>query len=774
VRSRERIALWGCAITLSFAGLALGGAVRWAALGASLGAIATAIPFVTSRRSTLQRSPLLLLLALAIGLTALQLVPLPAGLANVIAHAKLELVTDNAGAFGDDPPAVVMASYDPPATLVELAKLVGYAALAFAATRLAAQREHRRYLAMVVVGATVVVALVTFAHSIAGATAIYGAFIPPAGHPLVSPIINDNHFASLMAMAPPVALALAVTSSRFARAMWIGAALVCAVACLLVSSRGGAIGLAIGLVVSAALILLQHRVKATDERKQRRLPIPALVIGGCIAILVVTLAAGQVMRELSSTKLGQLTTEKTWKVQGWGYALEMLGDNPWLGTGRGAFEPAFSRWSPVGDIAYSHAENTYVQVAVDWGIPGGAAILVAAVVLALAAARRWRQTPLEAAALGALVSLAAHDVVDFSIELPVVAMTAILLIAILVPARLESSKLTTATARAKWGRGGMLALALAVCVVAATSLGQLAHAAAAALADLDDPSAQLAAAQLAAERHPADYLLIGRAAQAFMELGDPRAVPVISRALYFNPAHAGLHRLAATMLLRAARPAQAQAELALAVQHAPYPMLHDLVEEIVATFPGPADAARAFPLDPNLAEKLAGLVGAHKEVAFEYTRRLALLNPHDYRAQLLHARAAIATGHGELALVAAHAAFEIQVTAASAITLATAQALGGDATGGIATLRAALASGVGQAPGERVDVLGNIADLEISSGALGPAAATLDELAPLITDHGGLIRLHLRRATLHDHLGEPNLAKWERSEAARVGSNGGS
>ena len=224
----------------------------------------------------------------------------------------------------------------------------------------------------------------------------------------------------------------------------------------------------------------------------------------------------------------------------------------------------------------------------------------------------------------ALASLAAHDFVDFSVELPVVAMSAILLVAILLPVRLDGG--SSPSRRDRWLRAVSLGGALAICIVAATPLGRLARFDAQG-ALTADAAEHLDRASDAVERHPADYILMGRAAQALMDVRDPRAIAVISRALFLNPKHAGVHRVAATLLLRAGLRSQAQVELSLAIQFAPYAMLKTLVDEISATFPDPVEAARAFPAEPSTSVRIAMFIEPHKELAFEYARRLGSLNP---------------------------------------------------------------------------------------------------------------------------------------------------
>jgi hypothetical protein len=760
-RSRDRIALVGCAATVAFAVLAFGGAVRWAAIAASAGAIAAAIPYAISRRPTARRSPLMILLGIAIGWTALQLIPLPACVAHVIAGAKLELVADNAAALGDPSPAWVAASYDPPATLVELAKLCGYAALAFATARLADRRSGGRALAMVVVAAAVLVAVVALIHEALGADAIYGIFASPTGLRLISPIINDNHFASLMALGAPMALGLVVSSARASRLIWVLAAVLCAGANLAISSRGGAIGLVVGSVVAITMIVVQRRTRDPDVAERTRTGISVVVIATCVVVLLGALTARHVLAELLDIRVSDELADPYYKVQAWVHAIAMLGDNPILGTGRGAFEQAFTRWSGLGTITYSHVENSYLQLFVDWGILGAATIALAGSLVAVSALRRWRHGPIEAGAVGALAALAVHELVDFSLELPAIAMLVIIALSILVPAQLGTTRAGVPAVRC-----GFLVVAAIVCALAATPWGRSARDT---VFEANGPPVPLlAGVRAVSDRHPADYLWMGRVGQVLIELRDARGPAVISRALFLNPYHGGLHRVAARMLAQSQRPQQARVEYALAVAFGNE--INDTIEEIATAFPQPAEAARALPIDGKRASRIVAVLFAQRRdlIAFEYTSQLAMSNPGDPDVQLLTARAAIATNHREIAAAAAREAYRLRPDSRAALVLGRAMALAGDSAGARATMRTALSAVVLAQPREHAELLSAIVDVEIDSGALDDAARSLDELAHVVIDTDGLILLHLQRARLDDRLGDVNQSVWEREEVRKL------
>lgn len=742
--------------------------MRWGAIASTLAALGSAGAYIGSRRLATRRSPLLLLLAVAIGLTAVQLVPLPAFVANLVAGPKLDLVTANAQAWGEIAPGMVMASYDPPATLLELAKLVGYAALAFATCRLATLKHGRGFLAMIVVGTALLVAVVAIVHALVGATEIYGFVSSPAAPRLLSPIVNDNHFASLMALAVPVAVGLAISRAGAARMAWLGAALVCAGVGLLISSRGGAIGLLVGVTTTLAILFAQYRRRNAD-RPPTLGPqtIARFTVLGCLIVLVGVLAANEVFGEIASTRLDEISEPHS-KFQVWVQAADMLEENHWLGIGRGAFEPAFTRWSKVGDQTYSHAENSYLQVALDWGIPGAAVIAILGSLVAIASIRRWRHGPLEAGALGALAALAVHEVADFSLELPLIAMMVITISAILLPTQVSSGDLVdgrprAATTRVRWQRIGLLALGATVALLAASPLGRLAHADAAAL----DASPELAVERAPAicERHPSDYLLVGRAAQALLAQRDPRAVPVVMRALALAPLHPGLHRLAATMLLRSGHAQQAKVEFALAMRSAPSLVLVQLVKEIAATYPAPAEAVGALTYDLGLAPLVAAILRDQHldELELAYTVRLAMLNPDNAELHLLLADAAIRQSRGDLCVAPTHVAFRLHPDARAARLVARCTALGGDLAGGIAFLQHVLAEPTLRPP-ERLQLLNALADAASAANSLDLLATTLDELSRSGPDEAQQIEIHRRRAELHDRRGETTQAAWERDQ----------
>ncbi|HVV83441.1 MAG TPA: O-antigen ligase family protein, partial [Kofleriaceae bacterium] len=434
MRPRDVAALIAVAVALTLSTALLGGATRWAAIVAVVLALAAAVPHLGSRRTSSRPGALLRLVGLAAALTALQLVPVPDMFAEILIRPRLDLVRGHAAAFGEPVPTWTVASYDPPATLVELAKLAGYVALAWTAGRLAAQRRARPWLAAAVVGAATSAVLIGAVHVALRAHRLYGLFAEPPPDHVTAPLVNDNHFASLCALAAPLAVGLALTWSGRRRGAAALAALLLAAAALLSGSRGGALALVAGLLVTTVLLVLQRRGGDDDDRRPRS-GFPAAVIAGSVVLLVGLVVTSDVTDQLRSTHLSELSEPRS-KYQVWSHALPLVGENRWLGIGKGAFETTYPRVAPVGDVTFSHAENSYLQAVIDWGVPGAAALAVLVLLLGREALRRWRASPLEAGALGSLSAIALHELVDFSLELPAVAMATICVAAIVAPARI--------------------------------------------------------------------------------------------------------------------------------------------------------------------------------------------------------------------------------------------------------------------------------------------------------------------------------------------------
>lgn len=668
MRTRERATLALGAVALGVAVLGVGGAVRSVQLALGLTLLAGLAVQVTSRRS-LPMNPLLAMLFTAIALTALQLLPLPTGVAAALDGPGQELRAEGM-ALLDREEQFAPLSRDPSSTRHGLALLVLLAGAAYLALRIAASERGRAALVTGVVLVGMAALAVTAAHEAVGARSLYGVYEPRLATPvLLGPLLNPNHLGCLFALTAAAALGLALDGARrsAARTAWALCAALAAAATLLTQSRGAAIALLAGGAVCAGTALGQ-RLRGREQRQAAtKFTLDSVAIGVvalcALALLVYTSGAG-VSEQLRDTSADEWHSPRS-KYAAWRSAMALVAESPWFGVGRGAFEATFARvHGASGRVTFSHPENEYVQAAVEWGIAGALLLAVCAGWLALTAARRWRTGALTAAALGGCVVVAVQSVVDFGLELPGLALPMIALLATLVHVPLRES-----TKRARLGamlaRGAACAGALAASVALATPATELVREAHAEL--LATRPASVALASALAQRHPHDYLAFAHLGEAHRSKGGE--LPFYNHALRLHPNHPGLHRVVARALLSRGAARQAALEYAFALRHSAE--LAPLLAEVVRAFSDPELAALAIPTDYPTPEHVARVLVQEKaqRVALLYLQRVAKEHPSAPRVGELLYNAALGSGDLELAETAARLRHRTSPNAASLLAL---------------------------------------------------------------------------------------------------------
>lgn len=641
MRGREAASISIGLLAIAASILAVGGALRWTqALVAALVALAL-VPMVLSRRVFDRLSPLLALPGIAAGLTAISLVPLPDALLGAINPTGAALREDGTALLAVSSwPALTL---DAPGSLRALAHFVILVGIAVVALRLATSERGRYWIVAAVASLCGATAAIVWLHHVFGAKALYGVYELVHGGPhLLGPLLNLNHLACLMAVGAVSSIGLAAYPRQpaWARVGWLVVAGLCGSVVIASVSRGGTLALAAGGFVTLAMLVAQRLTGSGPEAPRRRRAafltssLPLGVVGVCAVILVIYSSAGDVGRKFAATSFDEVRHSKS-KFAAWKSAATLIEESPWVGVGRGAFESTFTRVHPAsGSLTFSHVENEYLQAAIDWGIPGALLLGLGALWLAAVALRRWRDGPLAAAAIGALVVVAVQSNVDFGIELLglAVPITALAATVTYVPLR-EGQPRTVAIARA-------LRIGLVVLLI-----GSAAFLMSRATTGVDEDHLNIAQRtvpfdeiQAAVRRHPLDYYGYARAAEILTRRGDRRAVPMLNHAMRLHPTHPGLHRIAAQMLHRGGFIEQAALEYAAALRVSARP--DKMIGEIVALFPI-EHAARAIPSDlPDLdvvARTLDELQRPQVLVAW-LSRVLELRPSHGRACELLYER----------------------------------------------------------------------------------------------------------------------------------------
>lgn len=404
--------------------LMIGGMPAWAILfitviGASLAAV-----FLWRVGPPRGASPLVLAAAAGLIWTALQLVPLPGSVLRFLSPRSVEPVslaqTASAALLLErEPPTWAPITASVPGTRESL--VIAGALLAFAlAGTLAVQDGRRRPLVVAIASSTLVMAIVIILHGLAGVGNVYGLVEPPVPLVVTSPLFNENHASAFLALGVPCCLGLAFgTRTRTEAVAWfLGAGLAAAVsiACI---SRGGLVGLVVGLGAFVALRVASNRGKGP----KRVASSPAIVAGVAIVLLGIGLSVYTALESLSY----DLRTTTLNKIHYILYGADLAARAPWVGAGRGAYSTALVHLTG-SDVRFEYAESFPVQWAAEWGFPFAIGMFV---VLAGAAIRALRSelSAERIGALAALAGLAVHELVDFSVEMLGVGSVAALLAA---------------------------------------------------------------------------------------------------------------------------------------------------------------------------------------------------------------------------------------------------------------------------------------------------------------------------------------------------------
>lgn len=319
---------------------------------------------------------------------------------------------------------------------IALMRLLSYALVFF----LAFQFGRDRGRAQAVFGWLTIAGLV---YAIFGLVVYWSAYHPDwlfEGRRMVpdvrSTFINRNHFATWQGltllcamawfyhhMAKPEVKPYAMPQDREARAeefilrAWkpLAALLLMVTALVLSHSRGGFVAALAGTVV--LFMLLDKRARSKSNRG-RVVAITALAVAG----IAFYLTSETLLDRIDRT---DITTAQ--RISVYGNVNRAIGDNPGLGFGYGTFANSFRLYDQIESaVHYDRAHNTWLENAFEMGIPAALALYLALGGLALTCLkgvrRRHRDWVYPATGVAASVLVGLHALLDFSLQLPAVAL----------------------------------------------------------------------------------------------------------------------------------------------------------------------------------------------------------------------------------------------------------------------------------------------------------------------------------------------------------------
>lgn len=537
----------------------------------ALAAVACALLWSDADHGTSRAAQCVLFaLALLLGMTVLQALPLPPGLTHWLTPANADTWERALSPLRERSPAWHSLSVAPAGTRVEVLRGCFYGCVFLGSLRVVALEHGDSFLIRLVVFSTCVMAFSALLHMAVGAEKVFGIYRPRelyayrVGH--LAPLLNLNHLSAYLNIGACVALGALVDGREIPRPLAASAAVVLAGTSVWQGSRGAIASLLVGVVLTIALSL--H-----TRRRFERSRVNAAVLATCAAA-----AAFMVSISLSDVARDRLLSRDLIKVAVARMSIPLVTASPWFGVGRGAFESVFSsvREGTVYST-FTHPEDGVVQWFVEWGIP---------VSLAGAALLAWALRPqvvLRAVrpAIGvwvAIVITVLHDLVDFHLEVPGVVALIAACTTIVVSARTGSRR--SSSARVDDGSGPLSRRFAALTLVVGTGLAiawvwpDIGH-------SLAEDRRTLSAMAVDRSLSPADFRASVRDAMLryphepfFPLMGAVRAqaaddgtvVAWVARALELNPRFGRAHFVLARSLATA-HPAQARLEYRLAFEN---------------------------------------------------------------------------------------------------------------------------------------------------------------------------------------------------------------
>lgn len=329
--------------------------------------------------------PVAWLLALAVVLVAVQLIPLPADIwLRLPGRAVLT---------GAVPPGTPQPwrpwTMTPGATGNALSALVVPVAVL---VLLAAMRPAERVVLPVVVLVMVTGAMLVGLLQVSGVR-LSNPFVNDTIGQISGIFANRNHFAVFLACGCLLAPAWAFLGER--RARWrgllaLGLMVLFVLTILATGSRAGM--LTAVLAVMIALTLVRHELRRQLARAPRW-AFPALIAGVLAVMAMVVVASVAANRAESIHRTFAVDVGTDMRSRGLPVVLEMIRTYLPLGSGVGGFDPVFRMHEPLALLKptyFNHAHNDFLEVVLDAGIPGGLLLLAALLWWLSASIRVWR------------------------------------------------------------------------------------------------------------------------------------------------------------------------------------------------------------------------------------------------------------------------------------------------------------------------------------------------------------------------------------------------
>lgn len=414
------------ALLLLWAPLPFASVTRWGSAVVQVVAfVALAFAALTARSRDLRAvaAPAAALTAIA-ALGVLQSLAWPSTIVSVLSPRHAGLM---AAVAGVEEPLRSPLSLAPDASVRTALTWAAAAAVLVASAVASRRRDRRRWLGAAILAAALFQVLYGAGRWIIRATEIWGVSVPGDPTRLRGSFVNPDHLALYLEISLAIAFAWGWWALRRAgldlpaeRRLFLVAppVLVWLILFLGLAFTGSRGGLAAAVFATGA----QGLLVAAAERKRRLAPVGALAaLAGLGVVAAVGIQEG--FGRLAATSV----YEVTWNARREVYAAtwDLWQSFPWLGTGLGSFRDSLPLAQPAElPGTWWHAHSDWLELLATVGLLGAAVFLLGLVPLVARLSRGWtadRRSEDRAAilaALGAMVSLAIHESIDFGLTMP--------------------------------------------------------------------------------------------------------------------------------------------------------------------------------------------------------------------------------------------------------------------------------------------------------------------------------------------------------------------
>ena len=335
-------------------------------------------------------------------------------------------------------------SLDPVASREHVLRIVAYGAIFWLALQISRDRDYAATLLYWICGAVSLNALYGLVVQLSGSNTILWFEKTSYLDLVTGTFVNRNSFATYIGLGLICATAILWDRAQLATrgitnpterrrilltqmleknwpvlASWF----VLSVALLLTQSRAGTFATIIALFT---LIIV---LGARGARSRKSLIVPAAL--AIVALLFVFRLSGSGLdARLHDTELAWSARSQIYDI-----ALSAIDDTTLTGTGLGTFPSVYLTYATHGSIrSVQRAHSDYLELAVELGVPAAILFITSLFVVTLTCARgvfrRSRDFVFPAAGLSASVLVGIHSIVDFSLQIPAVAVTYCLILGI--------------------------------------------------------------------------------------------------------------------------------------------------------------------------------------------------------------------------------------------------------------------------------------------------------------------------------------------------------